>query len=301
MIDFKEISSRGDKWELFARDFLIEKGYFIESPPDRGPDAGKDMLITEHLKGKLNNYQFRWLVSCKHKARSGKSVTEKDEPNILDRVSSFKADGFIGFYSTIPSSGLNKRLSALRDDKKIKDYHVFDHKEIESFLVTSGYSHLLMRYLPKSYKLIKPIHLILDDYQPLNCRVCNRDILMALFEPNYDANMVQVYKWDKKNDVNYIQDVYCACSYKCDGVMEQRLNKMHLLSGWRSISDLVIPISFLHYVTATMNRLRDGDDVYTDDAFKKEKDILIALAQKVLRSTTERERERFKLLMSLPG
>ena len=71
------------------------------------------------------------------------------------------------------------------------------------------------------------------------------------------------------------------------------------MSGWASISDLVIPIEFLRYVLATMNRIRDGKDIYTDEAFKKEKTILIALAQRVLRATTEGERARFKELMSL--
>ena len=47
MIDFKEISSDGETWELFSRDFLEEMGFFIETPPDRGADGGKDMLITE--------------------------------------------------------------------------------------------------------------------------------------------------------------------------------------------------------------------------------------------------------------
>jgi len=87
MIDFAEMPYTDDTWELFARDFLRERGFFIESPPDRGPDAGKDLLIIEQLKGNLNKYQFRWLVSCKHFASSGASVTEKDEPNILERVS----------------------------------------------------------------------------------------------------------------------------------------------------------------------------------------------------------------------
>ena len=69
------------------------------------------MLISEQLKGNLNKYRFQWLVSCKHFAKSGNSVKETDEPNILERLSSFNADGFIGFYSTLPSSGLTEMIS----------------------------------------------------------------------------------------------------------------------------------------------------------------------------------------------
>jgi hypothetical protein len=32
MLDFKEISS-GEEWELFARDFLQQIGFYVESSP----------------------------------------------------------------------------------------------------------------------------------------------------------------------------------------------------------------------------------------------------------------------------
>ncbi len=105
MLDFKEIISPED-WELFARDFLQELGFFIESSPDRGPDGGKDLLISETLKGRVGQYKFNWLVSCKHNAVSNNSVNEAEEQNILERVAGFNADGFIGFYSTVPSSAI---------------------------------------------------------------------------------------------------------------------------------------------------------------------------------------------------
>ena len=124
MVDFTELPD-GEVWEHFARDFLAESGFQIETSPDRGADAGKDFLVTERLVGRVNTYPFRWLVSCKHFAKSGKSVSEQDEPNIRERLESFRADGFLGFYSTIPSSGLNSRLMALRNEHKIRDYRIF--------------------------------------------------------------------------------------------------------------------------------------------------------------------------------
>ncbi|KKK63013.1 hypothetical protein LCGC14_2998580, partial [marine sediment metagenome] len=220
MIDFNEIPYTNDTWELFGRDFLRERGFFIESPPDRGPDGGKDLLVTERLRGNLNRYNFRWLVSCKHFAKSANSVSEKDEPNILERVSSFKADGFIGFYSTLSSSGLNTRLRELRNNKNIKDYSIFDHKAIENLLVMAGYSHLLMRYFPNSYKATKPLHLIFEEYEPLFCRACGKDILMALFESaGHSANIVSAYKWDQEKNIYSIHDVYCCCK-KCNSSLE---------------------------------------------------------------------------------
>ena len=163
MIDFTEISSDGEMWELFARDLLQELGFFIESVPNRGADGGKDLLVTEELRGNLGNYRFRWLVSCKHFASSNKSVQERDEQNILERLESFNSDGFIGFYSTVPSTGLSNRLEDLKRRGKIKDHKIFDRQVIEGYLTSVGYSNLLMRYFPNSYKIIKPIHLMTND------------------------------------------------------------------------------------------------------------------------------------------
>ena len=180
MIDFKEIQSDGEIWELFFRDFLQELGFYIESSVDRGSDGKKDLIVSEQLKGFfLGNYKFKWLVSCKHFAHrnSSNSVKEDDEPNILERVKGFNCDGFIGFYSTVPSSSLNSRLKQLKENLELKDYRIFDYKLIENYLIRIGFSEILYRYFPISYKEIKPIHLILDEYIPLKCEVCGKDIL----------------------------------------------------------------------------------------------------------------------------
>ncbi|MFZ0052571.1 MAG: hypothetical protein WAK96_12420, partial [Desulfobaccales bacterium] len=151
MIDFLEIPEDGEQWELFARDFLLESGFFIESAPDRGADGGKDMLVSEQLSGNLNKYRFTWLVSCKHFAKSKKSVSESDEPNIRERLEGFAANGFLGFYSTVPSAAFNTRLNQLKEAGKIQDFKFFDYKLIENYLIRLGYSKILMRYFPKSY------------------------------------------------------------------------------------------------------------------------------------------------------
>ena len=140
MINFKEIEQTGEEWELFARDFLQQIGYYIESTVDRGPDGGKDLIVSEQLRGNLGNYRFKWLVSCKHFANRAKngSVKEIDEPNLLEKIESFNCDGFIGFYSTVASSGLNTRLTQLKENKKIKDVRIFDYKLIENYLIRIG-------------------------------------------------------------------------------------------------------------------------------------------------------------------
>jgi hypothetical protein len=302
MIDFKEIPFDTDYWELFARDFFQKLGFFIETPPDRGADGGKDILMTEEITGKLYQGRFRWLVSCKHFATSGNSVNEtKDEPNIRERMDSFKADGFMGFYSTIASSGLNTRLHQLRNENKIKDYRIFDGKMIENYLILSGFSDLMFRYFPESYKVIKPLHLIADKYEPITCKKCDKDLLMGLFQEAYKANIIFVKRITKGERVDYIDDVYCTCKGECDSSMSDSAFADGYLTSWNDISDLVIPIKFLNFIFALMNRLRSGMDIYKDSAYLNLKMIIIALAQKVLRFTTEEERERFEALIKIEG
>jgi len=62
---------------------------------------------------------------------------------------------------SIPSLVLNTRLRQLKNNGKIKDYKIFDRKLIENYLIRIGFSDILMRYFPKSYKNVKPLHLIL--------------------------------------------------------------------------------------------------------------------------------------------
>lgn len=119
-LDFKEIppadkaSGRQDAFELFARDALEVLGFTILLYPFRGPDGGKDLVIEEHRVGPLSDTRFKWLVSCKHLAHSGNSVTPDLERNVIERVKSAGCHGFLGFYSTPAVDGIEKfsRISA---------------------------------------------------------------------------------------------------------------------------------------------------------------------------------------------
>ena len=125
LIDFKEIPQANisdgtqDTFELFARDFLQMLGFKIEVGPDRGQDGGRDLVIIEKRKGLLDNSDFRWLVSCKHKIFSGKSVVDADETDIIDRLMVHQCSGFLGFYSTVISSPFGRKLESLKEKNKI--------------------------------------------------------------------------------------------------------------------------------------------------------------------------------------
>jgi hypothetical protein len=154
ILDFKEIpranvsDGEQDRFEFFARDFLEYLGYKIVTGPNRGADGGVDVLVEEKRTGVGGATVIRWLVSCKHKAHSGQSVTPQDEANIRDRVEANNCHGFIGFYSTLPSTGLSKNLEGMRG--KI-EYQIFDNEKIEKDLLKSSAGiELAARYFPIS-------------------------------------------------------------------------------------------------------------------------------------------------------
>ena len=139
ILQFREIPTAQsgldrDQFELFAREFLEHEGFTVVTGPDRGPDAGRDMITEETRRGTGGNSTIRWLVSCKHKAHSGASVTPIDEPNLRDRIETHHCHGFIGFYSTLPSSGLTTILEALRPRY---EYLVYDLERVERKLLES--------------------------------------------------------------------------------------------------------------------------------------------------------------------
>ncbi|WP_296315522.1 hypothetical protein [Winogradskyella sp. UBA3174] len=161
IVDFKEIppanSSDGnqDQFELFARDFVENLGFLIIEQPDRGQDGGKDILISEKLKGIRKSSERTWVLSAKHFAPSGKSVGINDEINIRDRVEKYKADGFFGFYSTLPSSGLSSTFKGLTN-KLFLDY--FDSGMIQNELITNPILENVFRaYFPISFLKFKSI------------------------------------------------------------------------------------------------------------------------------------------------
>ena len=156
MINWTEIPD-GDTWELFARDFLAKLGFVIDIGPGRGADAGCDLVISEQLRGRLHTRKFTWLVSCKHYAVSDRSVGPDQESNITDRLKQHGADGFMGFYSTMPSARLVERLQRVVGSGDISAYEIFDSKKIEGHFVDTGLSKLALRYFPTSYERMRPI------------------------------------------------------------------------------------------------------------------------------------------------
>lgn len=302
ILDFKEIpeahisTGKQDTFEMFARDFFEELGFKIIVEPDRGADGGRDLIIEEEREGILGKTNIKWLVSCKHKAHSGKSVTDKDDFNIIDRMASNKTDGFIGFYSTLPSSGLQAIIKNSIGEKT----KIFDREKIEKIIIEKNMKNLMKRYFPNSLKKYEAnehkISNILDEYVPLECKKCNKDLL----EKEIQGLNIIVFLGEYKDNAQYIKDIYWSCKRECDHSLRQYYDKKGLEDlGWKEISDLIIPTGYLDWVCSILNDLRDGDMVFSDEAFEKLKYFLIAISQLVLKDSTEEGKERIRLLKSI--
>lgn len=162
ILDFKEIpaptknrnSNDLDAFEKFAEEFFVQiKGAELLEKCSRGADGGIDLKI------KYNNEVC--LVSCKHKAHSGNSVTDKDEStsSFIDLLNQHECKKFIAFYSTIASSGLKNRIiGAFENSTTAKNdklsYEFFHSSDIESAILDINNPRgwlFAMRYFPKSY------------------------------------------------------------------------------------------------------------------------------------------------------
>lgn len=304
IINFKEIPPANtgdglqDTFELFSRDFLEDLGFEIIQHPDRGADGKKDIIVSETREGVAGKTIIRWLVSCKHYAHSGKSVSDTDEPDIIDRVNSHKCQGFIGIYSTLPSTSLSGKLAGYAD--KIQS-QIFDRERIEKTLLSNPQGiKLARRYFQKSIDTYitenpKPVA-IFSSSTHLKCDNCGKDLLKTkhgIFVVLNDFNSTKISK--SGNEYSEEKSIYYSCKGKCDIILEQKFRKLGLFNGgWEDIEDLMIPTIFIQNIIAYMNQLTDQD--ITSGAHEKMKNLYISIFPHITRELTSTERERVKSL-----
>ena len=306
MLDFKEIppadTGNGDQdsFELFAREFFAEVLHFeIVSEPNRGADGGKDLIAVEHQIGSLSSTDIRWLISCKHKAHSGHSVKPTDEDSIIDRLKQHKANGFIGFYSTLPSTGLNERLdSFITSECKIE---VFNHERIETELIRAKKYELIQRFFPASYKKMQAQNhkntpsILFGEYEPLLCEYCGKDLLK---EHLHDRGAIVVLL--ENINTNEFVDAYACCKGHCDRALTAKKRQAGIGSEWEDISDWIIPSIFMRKEMAIFNQLHSGTIKYSEEAFEKLKQIILRLSQFALREDDDEQKKRVLQLADLP-
>lgn len=302
-LDFKEIAAstagaRRDQFELFAREFLECIGFKVVVGPDRGPDGGRDLVVEEARTGVVGETRFRWLVSCKHKAHSGGSVTPNDEQDIHDRVRTHNCDGFMGFYSTIPSSGLATKLNAKGLPFEVQ---VYDPEGIERRLLTPSGLGLAKRFFPVSFAEWQREHpspaKIFRDKPILTCLYCKKNLLKP--KPRGIIVVWTSVPTDDQSEKKHTEHVYWCCKGLCDKALKAKFRQKGLIDGWEDIPDLIIPLVYIRWLMAMLNEFKGGM-TYSDDALKNSKTFLLNLFPLVSRHMTAGEKERIKTLQMIP-
>lgn len=299
VLNFKEITdprdtSQGkqDSFELFARDFLTLLGYEVVSGPDRGADDGRDLIVTETRSGVGGQTIVRWLVSCKHQAFSGKSVGVEDEIDVAGRVKAHQCHGFIGFYSTIPSSSLTRRVESSCLDF---DHQFFDREKIEANLLASanGFK-IAQRYFPRSVHDVRRPASVFYDSPRLRCKHCNKDLLPADWR-----GIVVVWSRVDPDDVDLeeveVVDVYACCKVTCEPMLKSCQRGTNLIDTWEDLKDMTIPSVYFNWVHQLWHQLHKGP-AYSEKAFNGITVVLTALYPYVAREPTAEEAAHLKEL-----
>jgi len=93
----------------------------------------------------------KWLIQCKHKAVSGRSVGVGDLDEIVDTCLQHDCDGYLLVTSTQPSSGVVSRLESVTANERTSIVASFwDSVEIERKLNTAQQWHVAQRFFPKT-------------------------------------------------------------------------------------------------------------------------------------------------------
>ncbi len=298
ILDFKEIppankaTGEQDKFELFAREFLAYMGYNVVEDPSRGADGGKDLVVEEFLEQKDGSRQtIKWLVSCKHNAHSGKSVGDDDELNVGDRVKQHQCDGFMAFYSTLPSSGLSQRLHSVCKTT------IYDSEKIERFIVTSNNNpqalSLFVRFFPESWKNYLKLtqkQTQLNDRKPLfdakiECDICGKSLFE---EPRKSIYVLVRGEKDKIIDIKYLT------KGECDMISSQQIRKNGNFDYWGEFSDLLNPNTWLIESVRFIKEVNQGK--YTEKAFTKMLNLFVQTYAYIARQPSAQEQARFNTL-----
>lgn len=150
LLDFKELSQDGQDFELLIRELIFRQGYSVHWS-GKGADGGRDLIAVEKRGSFFLADDRRWLIQCKHNARSGKSVGIADLDDITDSCAQHECNGYLLACSTYPSSTVVNRLERITANRQspIVATH-WDAVKIERLLTTPKNWALAQRFFPIS-------------------------------------------------------------------------------------------------------------------------------------------------------
>ncbi len=111
-VDFTLIES-GEEFELLCEDLLRAMGFAIQHQPARGPEGGKDLIISEVVRDRMGCAEERkTLVQCKHKAVSDRAVSFAEVANYRDVMDQYGVRRYLLITSTLPTEDLRTKFEA---------------------------------------------------------------------------------------------------------------------------------------------------------------------------------------------
>lgn len=138
---------------------------------------------------------------------------------------------------------------------------------------------------------------IFDDLIELKCEYCGNDLFQ---DGKYIGNLVEVSKEvDGKTE---IFDYYFTCKLRqCDNNLQAKYTKEGFYTGgYADLTDLSSSNFYLKHIMVLINQLHDKKHYsYSKESLDKEKKLIMALGQIVLKEVTEKERKHFNELFSI--
>jgi hypothetical protein len=203
--------------------------------------------------------------------------------------------GFMGFYSTVPSSGLATKLNA-RDLRF--EIQIFDHERIEKQLLTPSGLNIAKRFFPRSFDTWQQEHpapaKIFHEEPALSCIYCSKSLLHP--DPH---GIVVVWKSAEPAGHDHTAHVYWCCKGQCDRSLRMHFRRPGIYDAWEDIPDLIVPIAYIRWVTVMFNQLQNGKK-FSDDAFENMKTLILNLFPLVARHMSAQEKDRISHLSAIP-
>ncbi|MBZ9559087.1 restriction endonuclease [Halomonas coralii] len=191
VIDLKEIPYH-HAFENFCMHLLEEHGAHIPVRPAIGPDGGRDIICEEPIQ--FGSRGYRWLVSCKHYAYSGRPVGVRDDAAIANKLAEHDCNGFMFFCSTSYTEGFVTSVNNICNNKQSQS-KFFNCYDIERILLSSPKFYPLIRqYFPNSHNRLT--------------RLFDKEICCLYYDPR--CALYAVYT-QNSNDQSVGYKVYGEC------------------------------------------------------------------------------------------
>ena len=157
ILDINEIKDAEQFENLTAAFFRsLKNGMFVKvEQSGKGPDGGRDILVTFNGTDQIDNFTRKWVIQCKFHS---KSVNRKHlaDVNIPTLIHQYGADGYLLICKNGVTSKLTEMFESLNKNCKFHyNYKIWNGEELKSKLYV--YSKIQKQFFPKYFAMIKEI------------------------------------------------------------------------------------------------------------------------------------------------